>query len=85
MSNSDLMRWWCEDHPEKEMGHEGCNGAGVPDNARIHMLVHRRRLAEQELREAKRYYGMIFKQVIETIQLYKNCLKEQQNESNEKK
>lgn len=25
-----LDRWLCEEHPGREMGHDGCPGAGVP-------------------------------------------------------
>lgn len=51
-----LGAWYCEDHPEYEMGHHGCNGAGVPEVARISMLVLQRRNALQELKEMRVVY-----------------------------
>lgn len=43
--------WYCEQHPESLMGHDGCCGAGIQENTRIHMLLNKLRLAQQETRE----------------------------------
>jgi hypothetical protein len=44
--------WYCERHPEQPMGHGGCRGAGIPECARIHVLLNQIRLLKQEIREA---------------------------------
>lgn len=43
--------WYCEIHPEHLMGHDGCKAPGVEESCRIHMLLNKLRLAEQETRE----------------------------------
>ena len=48
--------WYCENHPESLMGHDGCEGAGVPEQARNEMLVIQRRNALQKYREMKFLY-----------------------------
>lgn len=53
--NSGL--WYCEYHPEFEMGHDGCIGPGVPLCARISFLVLHRRLARQDLKEYRAQTG----------------------------
>ena len=45
--------WWCEEHPEKPMGHDGCTGAGIPTCAQIPMLVTLLRHARQKTRETE--------------------------------
>lgn len=47
-------KWYCEDHPEHLMGHNGCGGAGVPEHARIPLLLHLLRMERQKVREANR-------------------------------
>lgn len=54
----DMSKWYCEEHPDKDMGHDGCSGAGVLESARIPLLVLRNRLLKQELREVKSQHGM---------------------------
>ena len=48
---TDAEAWYCEAHPERLMGHDGCTGAGIQESCRIHMLLNKLRLAEQECRE----------------------------------
>lgn len=52
MVQDDQEKWYCESHPEHEMGHDGCGGAGILECARIPMLAHLLRIARQETREA---------------------------------
>ncbi len=52
----NVDEWYCENHPEFNQSHKGCSGAGIPANARIHMLLHRRKLAEQKYTELKWQY-----------------------------
>ncbi len=47
--------WYCEEHPQHLMGHDGCKGAGIPECARIPMFLHIIRLLKQEVREASRF------------------------------
>lgn len=46
--------WYCEDHPEHEMGHDGCKGAGVPESCRLGLQTHHLRFAKQDAREAEK-------------------------------
>jgi hypothetical protein len=50
----DNDAWFCEEHPQHLMGHDGCTGAGVPQSARILILLNMLRLSEQRVREANR-------------------------------
>jgi hypothetical protein len=47
--------WYCESHPEHEMGHDGCHGAGILECARVPLLANYLRLAKQEIREVDRF------------------------------
>lgn len=47
----DSEAWYCEAHPERLMGHDGCKGAGIQESCRIHMLLNKLRLAQHETRE----------------------------------
>lgn len=61
------MKWYCENHPEHEMGHNGCEGAGIPEDARFEIAMIQRRNALQMLKEMKSYYEFIIKELIELI------------------
>lgn len=54
--------WYCETHPEHEMGHEGCGGAGVLDEARIALLANQIRLLKQEVRETAAFRDDVIRQ-----------------------
>lgn len=60
--------WYCESHPESKFGHDGCFGAGIPEEARIEMLVLQRRNALQKLNEAKSFYENIIYGLINRIE-----------------
>ncbi len=48
---SGAVIWFCESHPEHPMGHAGCAGAGVLEEACVPLLVNQIRLLKQEVRE----------------------------------
>lgn len=52
MVASTAEQWFCEDHPDQLMGHDGCHGVGILDEARVPILLNRIRLLKQEAREA---------------------------------
>lgn len=49
--------WFCEQHPDKPQGHDGCDGAGILAEARIPLLNNTIRLLEQRSRELIAQYG----------------------------
>lgn len=54
--------WYCERHPGNLMGHEGCAGAGIIDEARIPQLLHMNRLLQQEVRETAAHRDDVVRQ-----------------------
>jgi len=55
--------WYCEDHPEHLMGHDGCNGMGIIESARIPMFVALLKSARQHAREAEQFRDDVVAQV----------------------
>jgi hypothetical protein len=51
-SSAHLVEWFCEDHPEFAMGHDGCTGAGILPCTQIPMLVRQREWARQVAKES---------------------------------
>lgn len=45
-------KWFCELHPEFEMGHDGCTGAGITEESRLEFALNQMRHARQALAEA---------------------------------
>ncbi len=45
-------KWFCEDHPEHEMEHGGCKGAGIPEIARGDALANVLQAQRERLRDA---------------------------------
>lgn len=73
-----MIEWLCEIHPEEEMGHDGCDGAGIPRDAQIYMLVIQRRNAIQKYNNSKWFYeDVIFglEKRIEELEVKKNVLR----------
>jgi hypothetical protein len=33
-----VIRWVCEEHPDQPMGHDGCDGAAMPDPYAVRAL-----------------------------------------------
>lgn len=50
---TDMDAWYCEQHPQFFMGHDGCRGAGILGQARVSMFLNLLRLSEQRVREAE--------------------------------
>ena len=63
----------CEEHPWKEMGHDGCDGAGVPLHARAFYMDIVVRNYKQQIKEMEAFYG-------ETIWHLKNRIIELEND-----
>jgi len=59
--------WYCERHPESEMGHNGCTWPGVPEEARNDMFRVQRRNALQELREFKKATAGAIRELLDRI------------------
>lgn len=55
--------WYCEDHPQHLMGHNGCMGAGIIESARIPMLSRLLKIAQQQAREANQMRDDVVAQV----------------------
>jgi hypothetical protein len=62
-----VEEWYCETHPEHPMGHDGCAGAGILASSRVGMLVHQKRLLEQEVRETSAFRDDIIRGLEERI------------------
>lgn len=62
------MYWYCEDHPDKEMGHDGCTHAGIPECARMDMLILHRRNALQELKEVRAFTDVVITGLLKRIE-----------------
>lgn len=62
-----MDKWYCEQHPEQEMGHDGCSGAGITEDARLWMAAVQRRNALQKMKEFKAYYSMVIVALIDRI------------------
>lgn len=43
--------WYCEYHPWLPFLHDDCKGPGILATARVGMLVHQRKLLEQQIKE----------------------------------
>ena len=59
--------WYCEKHPEYEMGHNGCTGAGVVEAARGFHFELQRRNASQQLKETKSYLNSLILNLSERV------------------
>ncbi len=60
-------KWYCEEHPECEMGHDDCDGAGILECAVFDLAIIQRRNTFQKLKECKTYFGFIISALLDTI------------------
>lgn len=84
----DMSKWYCEEHLDKDMGHDGCSGAGVLESARVPLLTLRNRLLKQELREVKSQHSMDVINLKDRIVSYEkenSCLPEKKEVGSEYK
>lgn len=51
--------WFCEEHPDKPMGHDGCKGAGVLLDAVVPLLLNKIRFLNQRISDLTHTYGFL--------------------------
>jgi len=51
--------WFCEEHPDQPMGHDGCKGAGVLLDAVVPLFANQVRLLNQRVNELTATYGFL--------------------------
>ena len=69
----NMEEWLCEDHPEEEMGHDGCDSAGIPKEAQMFMLVMQRRNAIQKYNNCKWLYEDMIYGLVKRIEELENA------------
>lgn len=72
--------WICEEHPQFEMGHDGCSGAGALKKAQVHLLSLKLRLSEQSFRELKSQSGFETIQLADRIKILEDKLQQANND-----
>jgi len=78
-----MSGWYCEEHPDQIMGHNGCEGAGIPECACVSVALNQARLAKQAEREAHVFYADVVAQARQALQSSRedaerlaNCLRD---------